>query len=90
MVQDNEKRGVEFLFALQLKKGLKKGEVTYIATLKEEEMLHEVPLPLEEEVLDEYKDIMPKELPKRLPPRREVDHKIELVPRAKPSAMAPY
>jgi hypothetical protein len=33
---------------------------------------------------------MPAELPKRLPPRREVDHKIELEPGARPPAMAPY
>lgn len=33
---------------------------------------------------------MPPQLPKRLPPRREVDHKIELEPGAKPPAKAPY
>ena len=31
-----------------------------------------------EGVLDEFKDVMPPELPKRLPPRKEEDHKIEL------------
>lgn len=59
--------------------------------LKKEEMLHEVALPPKiEAVLDECKDIMPKELPKQLPPRREVEHKIELVQGAKPPAMGPY
>ena len=33
---------------------------------------------------------MPEELSQRLPPRREVDHQIELVPRAKRPAMTPY
>ncbi|KAF3785473.1 hypothetical protein EJ110_NYTH27765 [Nymphaea thermarum] len=33
---------------------------------------------------------MPAELPRRLPPRREVDHAIELIPGAKPLVMAPY
>ncbi|KAL9259847.1 Retrovirus-related Pol polyprotein from transposon 17.6-like protein [Drosera capensis] len=33
---------------------------------------------------------MPKELPKKLPPRREVDHKIELEPGTRPPARAPY
>ncbi|KAI5656492.1 hypothetical protein M9H77_25285 [Catharanthus roseus] len=33
---------------------------------------------------------MPDELPKKLPPRREVDHQIELEPGAKPPAMSPY
>ena len=31
-----------------------------------------------EKLLYEFKDVMPPELPKRLPPRREEDHKIEL------------
>ncbi|PKI70699.1 hypothetical protein CRG98_008932 [Punica granatum] len=42
------------------------------------------------QVLDSFKDVMPTELPKKLPPKREVDHRIELVPDAKPPAMAPY
>ena len=29
-------------------------------------------------ILEEYQDIMPTKLPSNLPPRREVDHKIEL------------
>ncbi|KAL9256840.1 Retrovirus-related Pol polyprotein from transposon 17.6-like protein [Drosera capensis] len=33
---------------------------------------------------------MPKELSKKLPPRKEVDHKIELEPDARPPARAPY
>ncbi|KAE8671820.1 hypothetical protein F3Y22_tig00111917pilonHSYRG00118 [Hibiscus syriacus] len=41
-------------------------------------------------VLAEFKDVMPVELPKKLPPKREVDHKIELVPNTKPPARAPY
>lgn len=68
------------LSALQVKKRLKRKEVTYIATLKEEKenglgklMPKEI-----EEVLNEFKDVMLSELPKRLPPRKEEDHKIEL------------
>ncbi|KAL0462685.1 UNVERIFIED_CONTAM: Retrovirus-related Pol polyprotein from transposon.6 [Sesamum latifolium] len=33
---------------------------------------------------------MPDELPRKLPPKRAVDHKIELVPSTKPPARAPY
>ncbi|GJW66461.1 putative retrotransposon gag domain, aspartic peptidase domain protein [Tanacetum coccineum] len=43
-----------------------------------------------ERVLEEFKDVMPKELPKKLPPMREVDHTIELETGSKPSAKAPY
>ncbi|RVW19712.1 Retrovirus-related Pol polyprotein from transposon 17.6 [Vitis vinifera] len=80
------------LSAMQVKKGLKMEEVTYLATLKEEndegsgEPMHKEI----ERVLDEFKDVMPPELPKKLPPRREEDHKIELEPGAKPPAMGPY
>ena len=49
------------------------------------------PIPMEvKKVLNEFKDVMPPELPKKLPPRREEDHKIELEPGAKPPAMGPY
>ena len=34
--------------------------------------------------------MMPLELPKKLSPRREVDHEIELEQDAKPLALAPY
>jgi hypothetical protein len=43
-----------------------------------------------ENVLDEYADIMPPELPKELPPRRATDHKIDLILRAIPPAQALY
>ena len=80
------------LLAMQVKKGLKKKEVTYLATLKEErDDGSKGPMPKEiEGVLDEFKDVMSPELPKRLPPRREKDHKIELEPGARPPAMGPY
>ena len=80
------------LSAIQVKKGLKREEVTYLATLKEErDDRSGGPMPKEiEGLLDEFKDVMPPKLPKKLPPRREEDHKIELEPRAKPPAMGPY
>lgn len=41
-------------------------------------------------VLDSFKDVMAPKLPKKLSPRREVDHRIKLVPDARPPAIAPY
>uniref|UniRef100_A0A803PJ25 Reverse transcriptase domain-containing protein n=1 Tax=Cannabis sativa TaxID=3483 RepID=A0A803PJ25_CANSA len=41
------------------------------------------------ELLEEFADTMSDELPKELPPRRAIDHKIELVPGAVPPAKAP-
>ncbi|XP_075101865.1 uncharacterized protein LOC142177290 [Nicotiana tabacum] len=81
------------LLAMQLVKGFKKWEPTFLATLTGivEHSLEAVELPPRiEKVLDDNKDVMPEELPKQLPPRKEVDHQIELVPGAKPPAMSPY
>uniref|UniRef100_A0A803LR87 Reverse transcriptase/retrotransposon-derived protein RNase H-like domain-containing protein n=1 Tax=Chenopodium quinoa TaxID=63459 RepID=A0A803LR87_CHEQI len=66
---------------MQLKKGLKRNEPTFLATLsvKEDEAPHEIPAALDK-LLTEFEDLRPKELPKVLPPRRAVDHEIELVP----------
>ena len=80
------------LSAMQLEKGLKKNEVTYLVALKEDPinpMRDPMPAEVKKE-LDEFKDVMPSELPKKLPPRREEDHKIELESGAKPLTMGPY
>ncbi len=42
------------------------------------------------QVLEEFPDVMPKKLPEDLPPRRRVDHVIEVVPGVAPLAKAPY
>ena len=41
-------------------------------------------------ILKEFRDVMSAELPKELPPRRPIDHKIELLPGTKAPAQAPY
>jgi hypothetical protein len=41
-------------------------------------------------VLAEYADRFPPDLPKQLPPRREVDHRIELIPGSTPPCLATY
>jgi hypothetical protein len=41
-------------------------------------------------VLDEFLDVMPKELPNELPSRRQVDHAIEVMSGVAPPAKAPY
>ena len=42
------------------------------------------------ELLKQYADVMPSELPNKLPQRRDIDHKIELLPSTVASAHAPY
>ncbi|XP_031106210.1 uncharacterized protein LOC116010851 [Ipomoea triloba] len=93
-VEAPEKRANEAaqLSAMQVTKGIKKGEPTFLAVLDmdgEGKEASVVP-PSIRVVLDENKDVMPERLPKELPPRREVDHTIELEPGAKPPARAPY
>ncbi|XP_070017963.1 uncharacterized protein [Nicotiana sylvestris] len=81
------------LSAMQVVKGINKGEPTFvaaIASLEEDKNFQEKVPPCIEKLLEENKDIMPEELPKYLLPRREVDHKIELEPGAKPPVFAPY
>lgn len=57
----------------------------YVASPLEEEDCPTPEVPKEvADVLKEYQDVMPSELPKKLPPRREVDHQIELENGAKP------
>ena len=36
------------------------------------------------EILKKYQDVFPEDLPKGLPPKRSVDHKIDLLPDSKP------
>ena len=43
-----------------------------------------------EDVLKRYQDVMTEDLPNELPPRREVDHKIEVKPGTEPPSKAPY
>ncbi|XP_060196262.1 uncharacterized protein LOC132625679 [Lycium barbarum] len=78
--------------ALQLKKGVQRQEPTFLATLCIEEIERSsgpIPMPVKE-LMKEFEDVMPQDMPKRLPPRRTIDHEIELVPGAKPPARAPY
>ncbi|XP_015941749.1 uncharacterized protein LOC107467224 [Arachis duranensis] len=83
--------GPPILSAMQLKKGFKKGEITYLTLLQEESTSEREDVPPKiKEVLEENKDVMPPELPKQLPPRRKVDHKIELETGAKLPASTPY
>lgn len=81
----------QLLFAVQFKKGLKKGEVSYLVTL-EEDVVKIFPTPSKEmmDILMEYNDLMPPKLLKNLPPIREEHHQIELEPNAKPPTKASY
>ena len=92
LVRQETGHAAKVLSAIQLAKDVRKNEETFLAAFKLNEAskdMGEIP-PKVLDVLESFKDVMPPELPKRLPPKREVDHKIELVPNAQPSAQAPY
>ncbi|XP_062075806.1 uncharacterized protein LOC133779926 [Humulus lupulus] len=90
-VNQSKVKGVELQLAKQFKYGMKRGNEAYVTALIEikPDQAVEVPDYLAE-VLGEFAHMMPPEFPKELPPRRAIDHKIELEPEPRPSAKAPY
>jgi hypothetical protein len=86
------KMGEKSISAMQFSKGFKRNEPSFLCTLRLEEIEEAtgpIPKPVRR-LVKEFEDIMPEELPKKLPPRRAIDHEIELIPGAKPPARAPY
>ena len=83
---------------------LSKTEAVFMAVVREtnEEIRNESTITVNEDqtktpypdevqaILDEFSDVFPKDLPSGLPPSRELDHRIELVPGAEPPHRAPY
>ena len=60
-----------------------------IVTVNEDQTKTEYPMQVQE-ILNEFSDVFPKDLSTGLPPQRQLDHKIELVPGAEPPHRAPY
>lgn len=76
---------------MQLEHGLKRKEPTYLAAVLEVKPDHKLEISDEvAEVLKEFSNVMPLELPKHLPPLRAIDHPIELIPSGKPPAKVSY
>ncbi|GAV93055.1 hypothetical protein CFOL_v3_36433, partial [Cephalotus follicularis] len=86
-------KGTKTLSAMQLDEGFKQDEGSYLTALmgnssEAEPKPKDLPTQVEE-VFEDFQDILPTEFPKELPPKREVDHHIELEPGAKPTSQAP-
>ncbi|XP_074355323.1 uncharacterized protein LOC141694503 [Apium graveolens] len=81
------KKEVKLIYALKESKLLSKGCDGYLAFVKDiskdEPRIEDYP------IVKEYEDVFPDELP-GLPPHREVEFTIELVPGAEPISKAPY
>ncbi|KAL0287105.1 UNVERIFIED_CONTAM: Retrovirus-related Pol polyprotein from transposon.6 [Sesamum angustifolium] len=86
------RNGEKNLLAMQFEKGRKRNEPSYLCTLRFEEIEQASgPIPsVIKKLLTEFEDVMPNELPRKLPPKRVVDHEIKLVPSTKLPARAPY
>ncbi|GAV91393.1 gag-asp_proteas domain-containing protein [Cephalotus follicularis] len=76
-------KGTKTLSSIHLDKGHKWNEETYLTALVEngpEADPKPKDLPIQvEKVLEDSHNVMPTELPKELPPKREVDHHFELI-----------
>ncbi|KAA0055406.1 RNA-directed DNA polymerase-like protein [Cucumis melo var. makuwa] len=83
--------GLKMISAMQLKKGLSRDEPTFmnIPLNSSENSGETVPKEIMR-VVEKYRDVMPDSLPKSLPPRRMIDHEIELVSGAKPTMKNAY
>ena len=79
------------IYALQLKRAIRKGSKDYAVTRTDEESLIKIDkLKVEDiPILREYVDVFPEEIP-GLPPKRELDFTIELVLGTVPSSKAAY
>ncbi|KAK9148304.1 hypothetical protein Scep_007061 [Stephania cephalantha] len=90
-IAGNESTKLSHLSAIQVKDGMRKGEPTFLAALVETKVGTTLEVPdMVVEVLEDFNDVMPAELPKELPPQRVIDHEIELIPGSRPPAQAPY
>ncbi|KAK9100739.1 hypothetical protein Scep_024169 [Stephania cephalantha] len=89
-IAGKESTKLSHLSAIQVKDGLRKGEPTFLAALVETKVGTTVEVPdVVVEVLEDFNDVMPAELPKELPLQRVIDHEIELIPGSRPRT-APY
>ncbi|KAL0325305.1 UNVERIFIED_CONTAM: RNA-directed DNA polymerase [Sesamum radiatum] len=72
--------GEKNLSAMQFEKEHKRNKPSYLCTLRFEEIEQASgPIPgIIKKLLKEFEDVMPDELPRKLPPKRAVDHEIEL------------
>ena len=82
---------VRQISALQMKKVVRKGcKVFVVHVINSEPINKEDKLNFDDiPILQDFSDVFPKEIP-GLPPKRDLDFTIELVPRAIPNSKAPY
>lgn len=84
--------GLHVVSAKAVHREMKRGKLWSIALVRpvEDDKSETVSEPRVNQLLDEYRDVFPDDLPKGLPPPREIDHRIVLEAGAQPTSKAPY
>nr|GFC70737.1 putative reverse transcriptase domain, aspartic peptidase domain protein [Tanacetum cinerariifolium] len=80
-------KSMQIIFALQARTLLSHGCEAFLATIHDTTL--EIPSIHDQPIVSEFPDVFPNELP-RIPPVREVEFNIELIPGAEPISKAPY
>jgi hypothetical protein len=79
---------VEVVSALQFKREVQHGEELYLALVRssvEQSSDNKAAVSTDAStIINEYKDVFPDDLPHGLPPNRDIDHRIELIPGQQP------
>lgn len=100
--KDQAATTLRLINAKELKRAVHKSEVECVFVLREVQPKDPSPAAVvssaeaekvhseSQAVLAEYSDRFPPDLPKRLPPSRDVDHRIELLPGSVPPSLATY
>ena len=85
---------VELVSRLQVVRDVQKGDQTYLAIVRQlDNVSSNDKTVLDDEatnIVNEFKDVFPDEPPKGLPPKRTVDHRIELEPGQQPPSRPTY
>src|SRR6202158_5841600 len=85
---------VELVSALQFKREVQHGEELYLALVQSPaEHSNDSKAAINRDastIINEFKEVFPEELPSGLPPSRDIDHRIELVPGQQPPSRPTY
>jgi len=83
--------GKNLISAIAIGKALRKSGEMFLTIVVDEkaDYYEEVPTKIAS-VLKQFEDVMSSQLTKKLPPKRAINHQIELVPRIKPSSQTLY
>src|SRR3954451_8392215 len=86
---------IELVSAVGIKHAMHAADTAYLVLVSDKSVAGEGAAtqsidPRIRSLLDEFKDVFPEDLPEGLPPRRDVDHRIELVPGSTPPTRPTY